>query len=318
MEKPTSKHIWRCVVYYLWLCLAKGQSTATIRGKRSGLKKFYMWAVENDVRTIDAINLDVLDEYQAYLNAYRQEQNNQPLCDAQKRNLLTFVKTFVQYMHRKGILNENTLASIELPSRGFQVPKALYSIGEIENILRQPLLFGIKGLRDRAILEVFFATGIRRDELIKLNIDDVDFSNELMRVHGKGRRQRLIPISKRALEWLVFYIGKIRPMFAFIGSGNALFLSNDGKRYKHGKLSDMASQYKKLAGFERPGACHLYRHSTATEMLENDADLRHVQEMLGHADISTTQIYTHVSRAKLSAVYSRSHPSAKSNSGLFN
>lgn len=317
MEKPTSKHIWRCVVYYLWLCLAKGQSTETIRGKRSGLKKFYMWAVENDVRTIDAINLDVMDEYQAYLNAYRQEQNNQPLCDAQKRNLLTFVKTFVQYMHRKGVLNENTLASIELPSRGFQVPKALYSIGEIENILRQPLLFGIKGFRDRAILEVFFATGIRRDELIKLNIDDIDFSNELMRVHGKGRRQRLIPISKRALEWLVFYIGIIRPMFAFIGSGNALFLSNDGERYKHGKLSDMASQYVKLAGIERPGACHLYRHSTATEMLENDADLRHVQEMLGHADISTTQIYTHVSRAKLRAVYSRTHPSAQRNSGLF-
>lgn len=318
MEKPTSKHIWRCVVYYLWLCLAKGQSTDTIRGKRSGLKKFYMWAIENDVRTIDAINLDVMDEYQAYLNAYRQGQNNQPLCDAQKRNLLTFVKTFIQYMHRKGLLNENTLASIELPSKGFQVPKALYSVEEIENILRQPLMFGIKGFRDRAILEVFFATGIRRGELIKLNIDDVDFSNELMRVHGKGKRQRLIPISKRALEWLVFYIGKIRPMFAFIGSGNALFLSNIGKRYKPGKLSDMASQYVKLAGIERPGACHLYRHSTATEMLENDADLRHVQEMLGHADISTTQIYTHVSRAKLSAVYSNTHPSAQSDSGLFN
>ncbi len=120
------------------------------------------------------------------------------------------------------------------------MPKAFYSVEEIENILRQPLVFGIKGFRDRAILEVFLVTGIRRGELIKLSIDDVDFSNELMRVHGKVMRQRLIPISKRALEWLVFYIGKVRPMFAFIGSGNALFLSNIGKRYKASKLSAMA------------------------------------------------------------------------------
>lgn len=112
-------------------------------------------------------------------------------------------------------------------------------------------------------------------------------------------------------------IGKIRPMFAFIGSGNSLFLANNGKRYKLGKLSDMASQYVKLAGIERPRACHLYRHSTVTEMLENDVDLRHVQELLGYADISTTQIYTHVSRAKLSAVYFDIHPSAQSDSGLF-
>ncbi len=317
MEKPSTKHIWRCVIYYLWLCLAKGQASDTIRGKKSGLKKFYYWAVEQGVRYIDQINLDLMDEYHAYLNVYRKELDGQPLSDARKRSLLTFVKTFVQYMHRKGLLAENSLASIELPSRGFQLPKALYSVNEIESILRQTLLFGIKGLRDRVILEVFFATGIRRGELIKLNLDDVDFQSELIRVHGKGKRERLIPISKRALEWLVLYIGKIRPMFAFIGSGNSLFLANNGKRYKPGKLSDMASQYVKLAGIERPGACHLYRHSTATEMLENDADLRHVQELLGHADISTTQIYTHVSRAKLSAVYSDTHPSAQSDSGLF-
>jgi integrase/recombinase XerD len=115
----------------------------------------------------------------------------------------------------------------------------------------------------------------------------------------------------------VYIVSKIRPMSDFIGSGSALFLANNGKRYKPGKLSDMASQYVKLAGIDRPGACHLYRHSTATEMLENDADLRHVQEMLGHASITTTQIYTHVSRAKLSAVYKETHPSAKSISGLF-
>lgn len=102
-----------------------------------------------------------------------------------------------------------------------------------------------------------------------------------MRVHGKGKKERLVPICLRGCEWLVFYIDKIRTMFAFIGSGKALFLVYKGKLYVPGKLSDMASQYAKLAGLDRSGACHLYRHNTATTMLDNGDDLRHIQEMLG-------------------------------------
>ncbi len=127
-----------------------------------------------------------------------------------------------------------------------------------------------------------------------------------------------MPISQRGCEWLAFYIiGKIRPMFAFIGSGRALFLANNVKRYVPGKLSDMASQYVKLAGFNRTDACHLYRHYTATMKLDNGADLRHIQEMLGHASILTTQLYNHVSRRKLLQVYEATHPSDECGSGLF-
>ena len=317
MVKPSTKRIWRCAKYYFELCLAKGQSSDTIRGKRSGLKKFFLWCLERNVTRIDQINLDLMDGYAAYLNAYRKPLDNKPLCAAQKRNLLTFVKTFVKYLYIKGLLSANPLQNIELPSKGEQIPKALYTEEEIEVILEQPLLFGIKGLRDRAILETFFATGLRRGELVKLNVDDIDFAAKLVRVHGKGKKERLVPISQRGCEWVAFYIGKIRPMFAFIGSGKALFLANNGKRYIPGKLSDMASQYVKLAGFDRTGACHLYRHNTATTMLDNGAGLRHIQEMLGHASILTTQLYTHVSRKKLSQVYQDTHPSARGGSGLF-
>jgi len=317
MQKPTTKRIWRCVKYYLELCLAKSQGSDTVRNKRGGLKKFFLWCLERNVTHIDQIDLDLMDDYAAYLNAYRKALDNEPLSPAQKRNLLTFVKTFVKYMFIKKLLHSNSLANIELPSKGEQIPKSLYSVSEIETILEQPLLFGIKGLRDRAILETFFATGIRRGELVKLNIDDIDFSSKLVRVHGKGKKERLVPISQRGCEWLAFYIGKIRPMFAFIGSGKALFLANNGKRYVPGKLSDMASQYVKLAGFDRTGACHLYRHNTASTMLDNGADLRHIQEMLGHASILTTQLYTHVSRKKLTQVYNDTHPSAEGGSGLF-
>jgi integrase/recombinase XerD len=317
MQKPTTKRIWRCVKYYLELCLAKGQGSDTVRNKRGGLKKFYLWSLERSVTRTDQIDLDLMDDYAAYLNSYRKALDNEPLSSAQKRNLLTYVKIFIKYMFIKKLLPTNTLDGIELPSKGEQIPKALYTVEEIEVILEQPLLFGVKGLRDRAILEFFFATGIRRGELSKLNIDDIDFNTGLVRVHGKGRKERLVPVSPRGREWLALYIGKIRPMFAFIGSGKALFLANNGKRYVPGKLSDMASQYVKLAGFDRTGACHLFRHNTATTMLDNGADLRHVQEMLGHASILTTQLYTHVSRKKLTQVYNDTHPSAQGRSGLF-
>ncbi|MBA6337495.1 tyrosine-type recombinase/integrase [Colwellia sp. BRX8-7] len=317
MQKPTTKRIWRCVKYYLELCLAKGQGSDTVRNKRGGLKKFYLWSLERNVTRTDQIDLDLMDDYAAYLNSYRKALDNEPLSSAQKRNLLTYVKIFIKYMFIKKLLPTNTLDGIELPSKGEQIPKALYTVEEVEVILEQPLLFGIKGLRDRSILEFFFVTGIRRGELAKLNIDDIDFNTGLVRVHGKGNKERLVPISPRGREWLAFYIGKVRPMFAFIGSGKALFLANNGKRYMPGKLSDMASQYVKLAGFDRTGACHLFRHNTATTMLDNGADLRHVQEMLGHASILTTQLYTHVSRKKLTQVYNDTHPSAQGCSGLF-
>ena len=317
MQKPCTNRIWRCVKYYLELCLAKGQSSDTVRGKRGGLKKFFIWCLGRNVIHIDQIDLDLMDDYAAYLNIYRKALDHEPLSPAQKRNLLTFVKTFIKYMYVKKLLSANTLENIELPSKGEQIPKSLYSVEEVEIILDQPLLFGTKGLRDRAILECFFATGIRRGELVRLNIDDIDFNSKLLRVHGKGKKERLVPISLRGCEWLAFYIGKIRPMFAYIGSGKSLFLANNGKRYVPGKLSDMASQYVKLAGFDRTGACHLYRHNTATTMLDNGADLRYIQEMLGHASILTTQIYTHIARKRLSQIYDKTHPSAQGGSGLF-
>ncbi|MCP4984800.1 MAG: tyrosine-type recombinase/integrase [Colwellia sp.] len=318
MEKPTTKRIWRCVKYYLRLCSAKGQAEDTLRGKKSGLKKFFIWCLSRNVIFIDQIDLDLMDSYMEYLNSYRKALDGQPLCLAQKRNLLTFVKTFIEKIHAKGLIVQNTLEHIELPSKGRRLPKALFSVDEIESILAQPLMFANGGIRDRVILETFFATGIRRTELMCLDIDDVDLTLKLLRINrGKGNKERIIPISRRACEWLALYISKIRPMISFIGSGSTLFLANNGKRYTPNKLSEMASRYVKLSGIKRAGACHLFRHATATTMLDNGAELRHVQEMLGHADISTTQIYTHVSRAKLTEVYNKSHPSALDDNSIF-
>lgn len=274
--------------------------------------------MSHQVYYIDQIDLDLIDNYMAYLNGYRKAIDGNPLCFAQKRNLLTFVKTFIEKLYAKGLLEVNALQHIELPSKGRSLPKAIFSEVEVERILSQPLLFGLFGLRDRSILETFYATGIRRTELLNLDIDDVDLTAQLVRVNrGKNSKDRIVPISRRACEWLTLYLDKIRSKAATIESGSALFLDNSGKRYCANKLSEMVGRYVKLAGLKRIGACHLFRHATATIMLDNGAELRHVQEMLGHASISTTQIYTHVSRSVLKGVYQKSHPSALSTESIF-
>jgi integrase/recombinase XerD len=249
-----------------------------------------------------------------YLNAYRKPLDDKPLCPAQKRNLLTFVKK----LYVKNLLAKDELESIELPSKGRRLPKAIFSPKEVENILAQPMLAGNKGIRNKAILETFHASGIRRTELSLLYVNDVDLRQGLLRVnHGKGNKERIIPISQRACEWIALYLLKVRRKYSRINSGSALFLANNHKRFTPNKLSDMVSKYVKESGSKRTGSCYLFRYATATEMLNNGAGLRHVQEMLGHADISTTQIYTHISRVKLTEVYNKSHPSALSNKSLF-
>ena len=318
MNKPNSHRIWRCVKYYLELCQAIGQAQDTIRGKKAGLKKFYLWCLANNIFYVDQINLELMDKYMAYLNAYRKALDNNPLSRAQKRNLLTFVKTFVEKMYAKRLLNTNPLDGFELPSKGYSLPKALFSEVEVEKILAQPLVLSSNGLRDKVILETFFATGIRRTELAQLDIDDVDLTEQIVRVnHGKGRKERIVPISARACEWIALYLCKIRCNMPQNELSSALFLATNGKRFSPNKLSEMAGRYVKLSGIKRAGACHLFRHATATFMLDHGAELRHVQEMLGHASITTTQIYTHVTRRKLTQVYNHSHPSALNHNSLF-
>ena len=318
MEKPTSRRIWRNVHYYLQYCEAKGDSMDTIRNKKAGLRRFFSWCLTMEVYYIDQINLDLMDSYMHYLNSYRKPLNDAPMTVASKRGYLTFVKTFIEKLHIKGLLKENALEYIELPKLGRPLPKAVFNQTEVQKIMDQALLYGFTGMRDRAVMETFFATGLRRCELASLDIEDIDFAEKLIRVRkGKGKRERIVPISTRACEWLAFYISRVRSRIAFVNSGSALFLANNGKRFRENKLSDMVSRYVKLAGMKRNGSCYLFRHATATSMLNNGADLRHVQEMLGHADISTTQIYTHVSRSKLAEVYGNSHPSALSDQRLF-
>jgi integrase/recombinase XerD len=212
MKKPITKRIWRNAHYYFEYCAAIGQSPETIRGKKAGLKKFFVWCLTQNVHFIDQINLDLMDNYMEYLNAYRKSLDDNPLCPAQKRNLLTFVKTFIEKLYAKGLLASNTLEQIDLPSKGHRLPKAIFNPEEVEKILAQPMLVGKKGLRNKVILETLHASGIRRAELVFLDVNDVDFKQGLLRVNrGKGGKERIVPISLRACEWISLYLLKVTP-----------------------------------------------------------------------------------------------------------
>jgi len=172
--------------------------------------------------------------------------------------------------------------------------------------IRDPL-----GIRDRAILETFYATGARRSELTNLDLSDLDASNQTLLIRkGKGNKDRLLPIGKTALHWLDQYLEKSRPKLLLEVSEQALFLSGYGQRLSPGYLGNWVAKTIKAADIQKQGSCHLLRHSCATHMHENGADIRVIQQLLGHARLDTTSIYTQVAITHLKEVYQRTHPAA--------
>jgi integrase/recombinase XerD len=236
---------------------------------------------------------------------------NQKLDVATRRNKLTAVKVFLRRMFELHYLKENPAARFVLPKRPRRLPEGILVSEELEAITRQTELHGDSGKRDKVIIETYYASAIRRAELSRLTLFDVDTKRFLLRVNkGKGQKDRVIPIAQRTCEAIEDYVANVRPGYVNFESGNVLFLNDLGKPFTPRQLSTLVKKYVMRAGVNRKGACNLYRHTAATGMLDNGADIRIIQEQLGHADVSTTQIYTHVSNKKLQEVYHQTHPAA--------
>ena len=313
MKPGKLKTLVACVDWYLEDCLVRGQSIRTIEGKRSALTAFNLWALTEKLKKPKQIKIEEIEAYRSYLFHFRQPHNDKPLVKATIRNRLTAVKVMFRRLHIRRVLKKNRLSLMELPKVPRQLPKGYLNVEEIEMVLQQPLLHDFKGLRDRAILEVYYATGIRRMELANLNVEHIDFKSRIVTIiEGKGEKDRRVPIAESACRWIQCYLDEVRPSFQKLDSGSALFLDNKGWKFREHQLTRLVSKYVKRAGIRKPGACNLFRHSTATLMHENGADIRVIQDMLGHADISTTQVYTHVVINKLREVYEKTHPAAKS------
>lgn len=295
---------------YLTHLETQHRSLADVRTRRSRLAHFYAWCLERGLKRPQEVTHAHLQRFQRHLFLYRQA-NGQPMAVNGQRVALFTVEMWFRWLVRQRVIASNPAADLELPRRTMDLREPLTLI-EIETVLSLPKIEEPEGLRDRACLELFYATGIRRVELANLHQGDLDRTRGTLHVRlGKGKKDRFVPIGERALAWVTKYEREARPHLLTHPNEKHLFLNQYGQALSPDGLSWRVRDYFKQAGITKRGACHLFRHTMATAMLDNGADIRHVQEILGHGQISSTQRYTHVSIARLQAVHAATHPAAR-------
>jgi len=289
----------------------RAYSLRTVEARKWALRMFLRWAEERDLRRPAQIGKPILESFQRWLFHYR-KADGKPLGVTTQRNRLGAVQSFFAWLCRQNVLPANPAADLELPRKANRsLPRSL-SLDEVHAVLNVPDVADPLGIRDRTMLELFYSTGIRRSELARVGVDDVDRERGLLTVRkGKGKKDRVVPVGERALHWLETYLEKTRPLLETPQSERAMFLSGYGERLSAGHIGNWVRRVMVAAGVSRAGACHVLRHSCATHMLENGADIRFIQQMLGHARLDTTQIYTDVSIIQLREVHARTHPHAR-------
>lgn len=293
---------------YLTHLTATNYSPATIRTRRSALRHFLAWSTVRGVTQPRQVTLAVLEAYQQALARARRRDGGPVSWAAQAQQLLV-LRAFLQWAVRQRLLRANPALGLVLPRRGQRLPRAVLTATESEQVLAQPDVRTPLGLRDRALLEVLYSTGIRRLEVIQLTRPDVDTERGVIFVReGKGQKDRMVPIGARALAWLERYTTEARPLLVVPPDAGTLFLTVRGRPLAPNRLSELAHRYVRQAKLGKQGSCHVFRHTMATLLLEGGADIRHIQAILGHADLRTTARYTHVAIAELKAVHQRTHP----------
>jgi integrase/recombinase XerD len=300
--------------YLEWMAI-KNYSSQTVEVRKRDLHQFNQWSEERHLHRAQDITKPILERYQRHLFYYR-KANGKPLSFGRQGALMISVKGFFKWCARNNHILYNPASEIELPRQGRRLPRDILTPDEIETLLSLADTSEATGLRDRALLETFYATGIRRAELSALNIDDINVQRGTLFVNqGKGKKDRMVPIGERALAWIEKYLNTARAALCPDLDNKALFLSVKGQRLSPGVLGELVRNYLKAANINKVGACHLFRHTLATTMLDNGADIRFIQEMLGHAMLETTQQYTHVSISKLKEIYNATHPAARLKKG---
>jgi integrase/recombinase XerD len=291
----------------------RGFTENTLQVRRVHVGMFLKWCAERGLTEPIEITRPVLERYQRYLFHYRKKDGS-PLSFSSQHSRLTPLRVWFKWMTKQNYILHNPASELELPRLGYRLPSVLNS-SEAELILQQPNVADAVGIRDRAILETLYSTGMRRTELMKIKLPEIDRENGLITIReGKGKKDRVVPIGERALTWLDKYLSEVRPQIVIEPDDGTVFLTSNGEPFSPNHLSALARAYVEAAQIGKRGACHLFRHTAATLMLEGGADIRFIQQMLGHSKLDTTQIYTHVSVRMLKQIHSATHPAARLNS----
>ncbi len=283
--------------------------------RQRGLARFVAWAHERGLRHPRELTRQVLEAYQRHLYLARSQRDGAPLGLRTQQQLIGAVRGWCKWLTREGHIPANPAADLEMPRMPRSLPRTLLSVDQVRQLMAQPDIEGLTGVRDRAMLELLYGTGMRRSELMHLQLGDVDLTQATVFIRqGKGRRDRYVPMGQSARHWVARYAAEVRPMLTAqvqdTQSGWTLFLTDYGEPFEQNRLSGMVAGHLRRIGVEH-GSCHALRHACATHMLEAGAELRYIQVLLGHADLSTTQIYTHVAIGKLMAVHAATHPGAQ-------
>ena len=284
--------------YGAYLAEEKHASQNTLSSYLRDITQFAEYLQGDDLRTVDG------DRIQDYINWMRGRGKSA----ASTTRFLASVKSFYNFLIAKGDITENPAKSVTAAKVERKYPEILTS-KEVELFLEQPQCVDAKGFRDHAMLELLYATGIRVTELISLDLENLNLAAGVIHCISKGK-ERVIPLYHTAIKALQDYVRTIRPQLIADSSEKALFVNMNGERMSRQGFWKIIKYYQEKAGIEKDITPHTLRHSFAVHLLENGADLRSIQEMLGHADISSTQIYTHVVKKQLKDVYQKAHPRA--------
>ena len=286
-----------------------------MKTRETGLGFFIRWAAERDVTRAGEVTRPMLEAYQRWLARYEPTSGKgrgKPMSWGAQRDKLKALTGWFRWLTRQNLILHNPASELELPRPELRLPKHGLTVEELARLFAVPDLADPLGLRNRAMLEVFYATGLRRAEVARLEVTDVSRERGTVSVRqGKGGKDRVVPLGARAAAWVTRYEREARPRLCVDERTPTLFLSSYGEAFDLDVLSGMVADWIKAAGIAKGGSCHLLRHTCATHMLEGGADIRYIQQLLGHSSLETTAIYTQVSIRQLIEVHARCHPSAR-------
>jgi integrase/recombinase XerD len=297
----------RLVLDFLaYLEFERGLSRNTLEAYRSDLLQYGRFLAEREVSAVDAAGTDVAD----FLTALATGAGGaKPVSPATIHRKTACLRSFYRHLRRDGVRDSDPTAALSAPRRSRKLPQVL-TRGEVERLLSQPTGTEPAALRDRALLELMYACGLRASEAIGLEVGDVDLEDRVLRARGKGSKERVVPVGQAAAKAVAVYLERGRPGLVKGRAESHLFVNFRGAALTRQGLYKIVRRHALRAGLADRMSPHTLRHSFATHLLAGGCDLRSVQEMLGHADVSTTQLYTHLSSERLKDVYFRAHPRA--------
>lgn len=289
--------------YLHHLRIEQGLAINTVQSYRRDLNKYTSYLSARGIFSFDLVTKVDIQTYLAALN-------DENLATSSISRMISALRKFHKYLIQEKMIATNPLENLKLPKKAHSLPKSL-TVAEVDRLLATPDTTTVLGLRDRAILEVLYATGLRVSELVTLTLDELHLDLGFIQTIGKGDKERLIPLGEEAAYWIQQYMETSRPSLARGRNDSPhLFLNFHGKGFSRQGIWKNLNKIVSESGIRKNVSPHMLRHSFATHILENGADLRIVQELLGHSDISTTQIYTHISKERMVESYRRYHPRA--------